>query len=268
MILQEYIAKLQKRGKLSFTLQEAAYALSKPKKYISKKIHDLKNKGSLISPLKGFYVIIPLAYRALGSLPAKDLVVIIMKHLGIPYYAGLLTAAAYHGATHQRLRVFQVVTNKRMPKKLVFGGVWVEFVYKKEMNDVARNERVVYAGYLPVSTPEETVKDVMVYYKQCGGLNHQATVLSELTEAINVKKLVSLCKRSKSLYWIQRMGYVLENIDTFYAKERDRVVNALEQLLATKKLRYVPLAPELPTKGKPRNEKWKIIVNTTVESDI
>ena len=106
----------------------------------------------------------------------------------------------------------------------------------------------------------------MTYYRQCGGLNHQATVLSELTEAIDTKKLVSLAKRSKGLFWVQRMGYILEHIDTFY--ENDRVVAALEKFLATQKLRYVPLAPEMPTKDKPRNKKWKIIENTTVESDI
>lgn len=268
MKLSKYIEDLQKKGKLSFTLEEASSALGKPKKYISNKIHELSPQGVLISPAKGLYIIVPLAHRTLGSLPARDLVVIAMKRLEIPYYAGLLTAASYHGATHQRVRVFQVVTSKRMPKKWVFGNVWIEFIYKKDISRTETEERTVYAGYLPISTPEETARDVMVYHDQCGGLNHQATVLSELTEAINAEKLISLAKRSKGFFWVQRMGYILEKIDTFYEKDRDRVVGALEKFLATQTLRYVPLAPEMPIKEKPRNKKWKIIENTTVASDI
>ena len=268
MKLQEYIDELQKKGRLSFTLEEASKALEKSKGYLSTKIYDISPKGSLISPLKGFYIIIPFEHRALGCLPARDLVLLSMEHLKIPYYAGLLTAARYHGATHQRLRVFQVVTSKRMPKEWIFGDVWVRFIHKKDIHSTMTKDKVINTGYLPVSTPEETAKDVMTYYRQCGGLNHQATVLSELTEAIDTKKLVSLAKRSKGLFWVQRMGYILEHIDTFYEKDRDRVVAALERFLANQKLRYVPLAPEMPTKNKPRNKKWKIIENTTVESDV
>lgn len=145
-----------------------------------------------------------------------------------------------------------------MPKKWIFGKVWIEFIYKKDISSVDINKKVVDAGYLDVSAAEETAKDVLTYHKQCGGLNHQATVLSELAEAINTKKFLSLAKRSVSLYWIQRMGYILDHIDSFYEKDRDRIVDALEKFLARQKLRYVPLAPEMPTKGSPRNKKWKI----------
>ncbi len=265
--MQDYLNEMQKYGELTFTVDEASKALKKDKKYVLRLIHELKRKKVIISPLKGFYVIVPLEHRVLGALPPRELVVLSMKHLGIDYYAGLLTAAAMYGATHQRLRVFQVVTSKRITKKWVFGDVWIEFIHKKNISNVERRKKMVETGYLSVSTPEETAKDVMTYYSQCGGLNHQATVLAELAGAINTKKLVSLAKSSGGLFWVQRMGYILETIDTFYKKEKDRVVGALESFLSTQKLRYVPLAPEMPTKNKPRNKKWKIIENTTVEAD-
>ena len=268
MKLQEYIDELQKKGRLSFTLEEASKTLRKSKRYLSTKIYETSPKGRVISPLKGFYVIIPFEHRALGSLPARDLVLLSMEYLGVPYYVGLLTAAFYYGATHQRLRVFQVVTNKRMPKEWIFGDVWIKFIYKKDIHSTMIKNKTIDTGYLPVSTPEETAKDVMIYYRQCGGLNHQATVLAELAGAINTQKLISLAKKSGKLFWIQRMGYILDNIDTFYKKERDKVVHALEKFLVTQKLRYISLAPEMPTKNKPRNKKWKIIENTTVESDV
>ena len=268
MILSKYIESLQEKGILYFTTGDVRKKIQISLPNLHARLRYLKKMGTIVSPLKGLYVIVPIQHRAIGCLPPKELIVIIMKHLKIPYYTGLLTAAAYHGATHQRLRVFQVVSNKRFYKDIVIGDVWIEFIYKKDISNVAIEEKVVRTGYLPISTPEETAKDVIMYYKKSGGVNHQATVLSELTQAINTKKMVSLAKRSKKLFWVQRMGYILEHIDTFYKNSRDKLVDALEKFLATQKLRYVALAPEVPTHNRPRNKKWKIIENVAVESDI
>ena len=268
MKLSQYINSLQEKRRLFFTLNEIEKVFTGPRVNLRARIKQLKNKGIIISPLRGLYVIIPRENQSLNSLPPKELVVVIMRHLEVPFYAGLLTAARYHGATHQGLFVFQVVSNKRIKKKIISGDIKIQFIYKKDISNVKIKNQVVRTGYLPISTPEETAKDIMTYYRQCGGLNHQATVLAELAGAINTRKLVSLAKRSGKLYWVQRMGYILENIDTFYEKDRDRVVSALEKFLSTQKLRYVPLAPEMPTKNKPRNKKWKIIENSTIESDV
>ena len=268
MKFSEYLKEIQKHGQSYFTLEDAAKATNSAKTAISAKIYHLKKKGNIISPFRGLYIIIPLAYKSVGSLEPREIVVICMKHLGIPYYAGLLTAAAYHGATHQRLFVFQVVSSKRIKKEIISGDTKIKFIYKKDISDVKVKKKTIRTGYLPISTPEETAKDIMCYYRQCGGINHQATVLAELAGAINIQKMISLVKRLGKFFWIQRIGYILEKIDTFYEKERNRVVAALEKFIATQQLSYVPLAPEMPTKGKPRNRKWKIIENTTVESDI
>ena len=41
----------------------------------------------------------------------------------------------------------------------------------------------------------------------------------------------------------------------------------LEEVLKTRKVKYIPLQPSLPHKGNEKNTRWKIIANTTVESD-
>ena len=267
MTMQKYIDKLQQSGTLYFSIDDLLSVFEASRQNLYNRLNRFVKRGAIFSPLKGFYVIIPQEHRSLGSLPAEELVVITMRHLGIPYYAGLLTAARYHGATHQGLFAFHVVTSKRMPKEWVVGQERIRFIYKKDICAVETTRKTVDTGELLVSTPEETAKDVMIYYRQCGGLNHQATVLSELTEAIDTDKLVSLAERSGGLFWVQRMGYILEKIDTFYEKDRDRVVGALEKFLENKKLRYIPLSPEITTKNKPRNKKWHIIVTATVEAD-
>jgi len=268
MNLPDYVKKLQERGRLHFTLKELTQVFSESKESLTAKLHYLRSIGRVVSPLQGFYIIIPLEDRFRGSLEPQEMVVLGMKHLGIPYYAGLLTAASYHGASHQATQVFQVITNKRIRNPWIIGRVNIEFLYKKDIKNTEIEQITTSTGYLNVSTPEETAKDIMIYSKQSGGLNHQATILAELTEAINTVKLIALGRRSNKIFWLQRMGYILEHIETFYSEERDKVVSTLEKFLKTQKPRYVPLTPEMPTKNKPRNKKWHIIENTTVESDI
>lgn len=58
-------------------------------------------------PFRGFHVIVPPEYRNLGCLPPDQFVPQLMEHLGLVYYAGLLSAARLHGAAHRAPMVFK-----------------------------------------------------------------------------------------------------------------------------------------------------------------
>jgi predicted transcriptional regulator of viral defense system len=58
---------------------------------------------------EGFYVIVPLEYASSGILPPEWFIDELMKFLRQPYYVGLLSAAAIHGAAHQQPQEFHVV---------------------------------------------------------------------------------------------------------------------------------------------------------------
>ena len=66
-------------------------------------------------PFRGFHLIVPPEYRALGCLPADQFVPQLMEHLGLVYYAGLLSAASLHGAAHQAPMVFQTIVADNRP---------------------------------------------------------------------------------------------------------------------------------------------------------
>jgi len=268
MKLSSYIYDLEERGKSSFTMEDLTKDLNIPKIPLWKSLSYFKKKGTIVSPARGLYVIIPVEYRVWGCLPAQDLIPIVMNYLNVPYYAGLLTAAMYHGAAHQRPQVFQVISGKRMPKQWTIGKIVIRFVFKKHIEETAIEKKVVNTGYLNISTPEETAKDILTYHRKSGGLNHQATLLSELIEAIDIHKLIALAKKSKQTFWLQRMGYILSKIDPLDEEKKEQLVKVILDFLAKKKHIFVPLAANLPTKGKPRDKIWKIIENTTVESDI
>ncbi|MCL4766883.1 MAG: hypothetical protein KJZ80_11655 [Hyphomicrobiaceae bacterium] len=58
-----------------------------------------------------------------------------MERAELPYYAGLLSAAQYHGAAHHRPQEFQVVVAKaRRPTSC--GKVRVAFIARKNLPEV------------------------------------------------------------------------------------------------------------------------------------
>src|SRR5690606_2826851 len=79
----------------------------------------------------------------------------IMRFLDQPYYVGLLTAAAIHGAAHHRPQEFQVVTD-RPTRQITVGRVRIRFVQKCTIHEAAVQEVKTETGTMPVSTPEET----------------------------------------------------------------------------------------------------------------
>ena len=180
----------------------------------------------------------------------------------------LLTAAQYHGAAHQKPAVFQVITNKQIWRKLEFGQVRIDCLYKKSLKNLPTQNFTVNTGYLKVSSPELTALDLLIYSNKSGGLNHIATVLSELIEAIDPEKLIELAKQLDENVWFQRLGFILDNIDPFDTELNQKIIDALEKYLVSKKLKYRPLAPEIPSTGYPYLKKWMIIENTDIKSDI
>jgi len=268
----DYLINLRKSGRLSFTVEEASRDLKISKFNALASICRVKKRGEIISPAKGFYVIIPPEHQLQGCLPATELVPIIMQHLQINYYTGLLSSAMYHGATHQKPNSFQIISDKQIRKEFRFGGVAIDLIYKKNLENLPIQEIAVDSGYLKISSPELTIMDLLLYPKRSGGLNHIATVLSEIIPSIDLKKLIELAKISNQKFWLQKLGYILEKIDVENPDQKLEIINGLQNYLSLDKKfvakNFVPLAPEIPIKGYPRCKKWMIIENTSIESDL
>lgn len=264
---KDYIKSIRASGRLAFTTDEALSDLGISQNALRCGMYKLRKKGDIISPAKGLYVILPPEHQALGCLPAEELIPILMKHWEFEYYVCLLSAALYHGASHQKPQIFQVMTEKQL-KPLVCGKVKIEFIYKKSIKDLTVQKQAVKTGYLCIATPELTIVDLLQYPHHAGGLNHIATVLTELIEAIDPEKLMSLIAHSNEKAWIQRLGYLLEQIQSMDNQKQEEIVVLIYQYISHQSINPVPLAAERSTKGKPRNQKWMVIENTTIESDI
>lgn len=253
---RQYLESLTAGGRYDFDIDEAQKALGPTSAKFA--LSRLAKQRLIVSPARGFYVIIPPEYRALGSPPADQFIPALMKKLGLPYYAGLLTAAQYHGAGHLRPQEFQVLLEKkRLP--ISCGRVRVAFIVRKRLSDVPVQTLNTKRGFLTISTPEATALDLVGYPNRVGGLNQVVTVLSELAERIDPEKLGTVAA-SAPVPWAQRLGYLLERTG---AAEK---TSSLKAYVRARAHESAVLLPQSPLKKANRDETWKLFINATVET--
>ena len=265
----EYLDTLRMSGRRNFTFQGIMHDLQISEASAKSGLYRLKKANKIITPIKGLYVIVPPEHQPYGSIPAEELVPIIMKHLNADYYVGLLSAGLFFGATHQKPARFQVITNKRIKHSLAFGDIVIELVYKKSLDGLPTQDFVVATGYLKVSTPELLTIDLFKYSKRAGGISHIDTVLSELTPRIDENRLIELAEKLGEICQIQRLGFVLERIEVMEDEEKkQQVINRLAEYLENVERPYVSLVPYISRTGHSKYSKWKIIENTDFESDL
>ena len=231
-------------------------------------MYRLKKAGKLISPINGLYIIVPPEQRPYGSIPAEELVPIMMNHLEAEYYVALLSAASYFGASHQKPARFQVISNKRIKHSLKFGQVVIEIIYKDSLANLPMKDFIVSTGYLKASTPELTAIDLFKYPKRAGGISHIATVLSELVESIEPNNLIKLAENMNELCQLQRLGYVIEKIDVMDEEKKHSLVTKIRDYLKNTHRPFVPLVSNMPNAGCSRCKNWNIIKNSDFESDL
>lgn len=259
-MLSEKISQFSSLGRSCFSFDELRQRVNSDPIALKAALRRLIKKGHIAMPLRGFYVIVPPEYLSLGCLPAEQFIPDLMSHLGEPYYAGLLSAAVYHGAAHHRPQIFQVVVNK--PRRSIHcGKVKIDFVVRKNVSEIPTQSRNTPTGIIQLSTPEVTAFDLVGYGKQCGGLDNVATILAELAEKLDSNKLAEIAENSP-ISWSQRLGYLLNKVDAGAVSEE-----LFQHVKAYKPVR-TPLLPSADIKGARTDKLWKVFVNIEVEPEI
>ena len=115
------------------------------------------------------------------------------------------------------------------------------------------------SGFIPVSTPEMTAFDLVRYRKGAGSIDHIATVLAELAERLDTKKLLAIAQKNEELPVVQRLGYLLERVG------HAELAEELAALVRAAKPKMIPLEPKSSEDVTERNAKWHVLVNTTIE---
>ena len=258
--LEEFIDVLQGRGRYTFLRAEALTALGMRPENFKKAAQLLARKQRLVSPRRGSYVIVPVEHRAAGAPPATWFIDNLMRELDAPYYVGVLTAAAHHGASHQAPQEFQVVT-ARPQRPIAVGRNRIRFIVKARLERTSVIEVKTVTGIMRVSTPEATALDLLRYIEHAGFLSNVATVLRDLAEACQPRRLVKAAEADGELAYAQRLGFLLDLVGVA------RLADPLARWVATRHPSLVRLNPSEPERAAPRDHRWRLIVNDSVEPD-
>lgn len=261
--LEQYLDSIQARGKYFFTINEVKGCLKIEQRAIQKQLQPLLRKRKVALIRKEFYVIVAPEYRITGAPPVTHYIDGLMKALKKSYYIGLLNAAAWYGAAHQQPQKYAVIVPPPYLPPIRKEYARIDFIYKKEWekSDIVQQE--THAGYVVVSSPELTALDLCYYSKHAGGINQIATVLQELSEEIDAKKLVEVAKRYSSMMAVQRLGYLFELLG------HEEIVLPLKAWLQKQKHHAALLeAGNKTNASKVTGNDWRIIVNAKIESDL
>lgn len=257
---RQYLSDLAASGRYDFSPREVQSALGVSAAAVKLALNRLAKQKLIAFPSRGFWVVVPPEYRALGCLPADQFIPALMQRAQLAYYVGLLSAAQYYGAAHQRPQVFSVVLAKnRRPMRC--GMVRVAFVARKRLAEVPVQSFNTPRGMLQVSSPEATALDLVGYADHAGGLNQVATVLSELVERIDAEKLPQVA-RTAPVPWGQRLGYLLEHLGF------EEKALALKEYVRAHAKQSAVLLPKAPHKRAQRNKSWKLYINAKVEAEL
>lgn len=266
--LYKFIDKLQSQGRYTFLKSEAIAFLGISKDAFKLAAWRLIQKKRLAHPKQNFYVIVPLEYNSLGCPPISWFIDNLMQHLKVPYYVGLLTAATMHGAGHQQPNVFQVMTSKTV-RPINVGSIAIDFICNNLLEKTPIEKVQTPTGYMNISTSEATAYDLIKYLPLVGHINNVATILIELVEKLQEDKLVEIAQNIAPVRSIQRLGYVLDYINSGTNTDK------LAQLILKKRAQYIPLIAGKKNEIEPtfankdnKNKRWKILVNETIEPDL
>lgn len=254
----EFITQLRSQGRYSFTIEEAERALGHSKIVTLNALKRLKN--NIVSPARGFYLVLPPEYQMLGCLPAEMFVHNLMGYFQQPYYVGFLSAAQYYGAAHQKPQAFQIVTLKNR-RPIHCGRIYLEFIAKKSVTQTTIKKFNTPTGTILVASPEELAIDLVIAPQHAAGINNLVTVLLELAESIQPNVLIEKIRLDADLFWAQRLGYLFDELGLKH------IANPIFEKIKEKKLYWVKLIPQTPYTALSRNARWKIVVNTEVEPD-
>jgi predicted transcriptional regulator of viral defense system len=266
--LASFLLHLLSRGRITFAGKEAETELGMSHTAFLNAAERLQEQKKLLHPRRGFYVVVPPQFLAWGAPPPAWYIDAFMKHESCPYYVGILKAAELHGATHQPVMGFQVVTNKRLPE-IQIGRSTISFYYKKNMSSVssAVEEHKTDTGSMKVASVELAALDLLRYPNAAAGIDNVLTVLADLSSKIEAEKLAMLAKVfPKSV--VQRLGHLLDRLGN-----RNLTEPMQRELVKDTLPAWVELDPdEVPdsdfaSRAMERDKRWNVVIRRRPEVD-
>ena len=256
--LESWIDGLQASGRYSFLRAEAVNGSGLSAEAVGKALQRSAKNGRIVELKEYVYAIVPLEYRTVGAPPASWFIRDQMAAMKLPYYVGLLSAAALHGASHQQPQVFQVLTDRSV-RPIVAARTRIQFFASKYLAAAAVINLKTPTGSMRVSTPETTVVDLVRFAKAAGHLDHVAGVIAELSSSLDPKRLVAALGAVNDIPNAQRLGYIFDQV------RQRKLSDPIHAWIECRIQRPQPLRSGRPIAGASENRRWRLLINSPVE---
>jgi predicted transcriptional regulator of viral defense system len=268
--LQEFINAQLARGRATFSKAAALAELRQTPEAFQAAAERLAKKGRLVSPRRGFYLILRPEDRLTGAPDPSRWIDPLMKHIGMDYRVSLLRAAAFHGSAHQAAMVFQVIGPRQLPE-IGIGRQRVEFLYQAPaaFAEANRSEWLAQlkteAGYAKIAGLELTLLDMCRYFHRAGGINGTAQACHDLGKKADPRILAKAAHAYENAA-VRRLGFLLDRFG------HSRQASALRPFAAKAKSfkdldpAAKPIVAALRSAAE-KNPEWKLVINVPVEID-
>lgn len=251
------IEGLQADGRRTFTVKEAKDRLKVPRGNALAILDRLQRQQRVVCLTPGLYALWHPSERQRGIYPLP-LLDALMRFRSSAYYVGLLSAADYYGAAHQKPQRLQVILPKQMQfhkaKKL-----GLDFHVRREFPSQGIVEIKTASGRTAFSSPELTALDLFYFQSACGGFDNICLVIRGLIPKLTASGLKQMTHSYPNPSSIQRLGYLLENL-----KAQAALILPLKEWVKKNNPAAVALTPIYPKKGH-IDSFWRVIKNKKIE---
>ena len=269
-VLELYLDQQLMRGQFCFSKEEALVTLGMKPEALGEAATRLIKKERLVSPWRGFYVILRPEDRVGGAPDPVRWIDPLMHYLKLDYRVSLLRAAAFHGSSHQAAMVFQVVVPKQL-RDFELGRHRIQFVYQKPEAFAAANrpewlqQLKSDAGFAKVAGAELTLLDSVRYFHKLGGISVVGQVVSDMGNKADPQKLGKIAAYYENSF-VRRLGYLLEQFG--HEKQAKALLPFAEKAKSLKLLEpsVKPLSEDLATPNE-TNSVWMLSINVPLEID-
>ncbi len=268
--LEQYLDDRLAHGRISFSNEEGRSVLGLSSQAFTAATNRLAKKQRLVSPRRGFYLILRPEDRVTGAPDPAQWIDPLMGYLGLDYRISMLRAAAFHGASHQAAMVFQVIAPRQL-RTIEMGRHRLQFIYQtpKAFARSNRDEWLVQmktaAGFAKVAGVELTLLDCIRYFHKAAGIDGVTQIAKDIGAHAGPRKLANVAIAYESSV-VRRLGYLLELC------AHPRQAKALEPF-ARRAKSMKPLDPSVKPLSQSlaavseRNSKWMLSINTPLEID-
>lgn len=260
---RDWVLGLPGQGRFTFTTAEArARQAGVSTAGIAAALDRAKADRIIVSPVRGFHVVLPLEDRGAGTPSWRLFLDPLMTHLETPYYVGLLTAAAIHGASAQAAQAVQVVT-PRPRRPVQVGRLAIEFVVRRSAAQAPVELITTPSGRVRVASPEVVGLDLVRYPTHAGGWGNILTVLRDLSPAMRRTRMRKAFAVEPSTPDLQRLGHLLGRVGA------EEIATVVADELKGRRTSWVRLSPGEPVAadGVDRDPRWRVVVNVQPEVD-